>query len=144
MSLTDEEKAFLVKIGQIEAEPTKEVKLKPTDKENGGLNPGEMVVDEFLSGYYVIGGFKYLYKAGATSVKQELNLLRREWPSRVNNINPETVAPATTPPPAPTPFLPPATRGPGACAVLRQHHRPHGGQRRADGAAVRTPGRGAR
>ena len=34
MSLTDEEKAFLVKIGQIEAEPTKEVKLKPTDKEN--------------------------------------------------------------------------------------------------------------
>lgn len=81
---------------------------KPTDKENGGLNPGEMVVDEFLSGYYVIGGFKYLYKAGATSVKQEVNLLRREWPSRVNNINPETVAPATTPAPAPAPPVAPA------------------------------------
>jgi hypothetical protein len=32
MSLTDEEKAFLVKIGQIEAEPTKDTKPKPTDK----------------------------------------------------------------------------------------------------------------
>lgn len=87
---------------------------KPTDQENGGLNPGEMVVDEFLSGYYVIGGFKYLYKAGATSVKQEVNLLRREWPSRVNNINKETVAPATTPPPAPAPPVapPPAPEPP--------------------------------
>lgn len=76
---------------------------KPTDQENGGLNQGEMIVDEFLSGYYVIGGFKYLYKAGATSVKQELNLLRREWPSRVNNINAETVTPEPTPNPAPAP-----------------------------------------
>jgi len=32
MSLTDEEKAFLVKIGQIEAEPTKETKPKSTEK----------------------------------------------------------------------------------------------------------------
>jgi hypothetical protein len=32
MSLTDEEKAFLVKIGQIEAEPIKETKPKATDK----------------------------------------------------------------------------------------------------------------
>lgn len=32
MSLTDEEKAFLVKIGQIEAEPIKETKPKTTDK----------------------------------------------------------------------------------------------------------------
>lgn len=30
MSLTDEEKAFLVKIGQIEAEPNKEIKPQPT------------------------------------------------------------------------------------------------------------------
>jgi len=34
MSLTDEDKAFLVKIGQIEAEPTKETKPKPIEKEN--------------------------------------------------------------------------------------------------------------
>ena len=32
MSLTDEEKAFLVKIGQIKAEPKKETKPKPTEK----------------------------------------------------------------------------------------------------------------
>ena len=32
MSYTDEEKAFLVKIGQIEAEPVKETKPKPTEK----------------------------------------------------------------------------------------------------------------
>lgn len=30
MSLTDEDKAFLIKIGQIEAEPVKEVKPLPT------------------------------------------------------------------------------------------------------------------
>jgi len=78
---------------------------KPTDQENGGLNQGEMVVDEFLSAYYVIGGFKLYYKAGAPSVKQHLNLLRREWPSRVNNITPETVAgtPSATASPEPNP-----------------------------------------
>jgi len=32
MSFTDEEKAFLVKIGQIEAEPVKETKPKSTEK----------------------------------------------------------------------------------------------------------------
>lgn len=33
MSLTDEEKAFLVKIGQIEAEPAKETKPKASTTE---------------------------------------------------------------------------------------------------------------
>ena len=60
------------------------------DKE-APVNPGEYVVDEFLSGYYVVGGIEYYYKAGFQSVKQRVNLLRREWPSRVNNINNDTV-----------------------------------------------------
>lgn len=55
-------------------------------------NPSVYVVDDFLSGYYIIGGMQYTYKAGDASVGQKLNLLRREWPSRMNNINKETVS----------------------------------------------------
>lgn len=55
-------------------------------------NPASYVIDEFLSGYYIIGGMTYTYKAGDPSVKQKINLLRREWPSRVNNINEQTVS----------------------------------------------------
>ena len=53
---------------------------------------GTVVADEFLSGYYVIGAIQYIYKAGLPSVAQKLTLLRREWPSRINNINEDTVA----------------------------------------------------
>ena len=53
---------------------------------------GTVVADEFLSGYYVVGGIEYLYKADFPSVAQKITLLRREWPSRVNNINEDTVA----------------------------------------------------
>jgi len=56
-------------------------------------NSGTYVLDNFLSGYYVVGGIVYTYSAGDVSVKQRINLLRREWPSRVNNINKETVTP---------------------------------------------------
>lgn len=78
------------------------------EEDSSVVNPGEYVIDEFLSAYYVIGGIEYSYKAGDTSVKQKLRLLRREWPSRINNINKDTVAaqptPATAPPtPSPTP-----------------------------------------
>lgn len=55
-------------------------------------DPSVYVVDEFLSGYYVVGGIQYTYKAGDPSVKQKINLLRREWPSRINNVNKDTVA----------------------------------------------------
>ncbi len=55
-------------------------------------NPATYVIDGFLSGYYVVGGILYTYKAGDPSVKQKINLLRREWPSRINNINDTTVS----------------------------------------------------
>ena len=74
------------------------------------VNPGQYVLDEFLSSYYVVGGIEYTFKAGDSSVKQKLKLLRREWPSRINNINPETVTakPATTSPTTPDPVaIPP-------------------------------------
>jgi hypothetical protein len=60
--------------------------------ERNRVDPSEYVVDEFLSGYYVVGGMSYYYKAGFNAVKQKINLLRREWPSRVNNINKNTTA----------------------------------------------------
>jgi hypothetical protein len=85
------------------------------------VEPGEYVIDEFLSAYYVVGGIEYTFKAGDPSVKQKLKLLRREWPSRINNINPETVAPQPTPatapptpPPTPEPVEPPPPPEPPA------------------------------
>ena len=74
------------------------------------VNPGQYVLDEFLSAYYVVGGIEYTFKAGDPSVKQKLKLLRREWPSRINNINPETVAAQPTPVTAPP--TPPVTPEP--------------------------------
>jgi hypothetical protein len=78
------------------------------DDDLATLTAGSYVVDEFLSAFYIVGGIEYTYKAGDPSVKQKLRLLRREWPSRINNINPETVADQPAPTPAaPTPTPPP-------------------------------------
>lgn len=90
------------------------------EEDKSTVDPGEYVLDEFLSAYYVVGGIEYTFKAGYPSVKQKLKLLRREWPSRINNINPETVAPQPTPaappvtPPAPAPVEPPPIPEPPA------------------------------
>jgi hypothetical protein len=43
-------------------------------------------IDEFLSGFYVVGSIRYTYKKSEGIVKQHMKLLRREWNSRVNNI----------------------------------------------------------
>ena len=64
----------------------------PDDSTEDVPQASTVVADEFLSGYYVIGGIEYIYKEGYPSVSQKLTLLRREWPSRVNNINEETVS----------------------------------------------------
>ncbi len=53
-------------------------------------------IDEFLSGYYVIDEISYVYSTNAT-LYQKLVLLRREWPSRINNIKVETMESATPP-----------------------------------------------
>jgi|GEM_PF-820860 len=74
------------------------------------INPGEHVADDFLSGYYIVGGLTYMYKSGWDTVKQKIKLLRREWPSRINNLTEETVKPQPTPVPpvAPAPVPEPA------------------------------------
>jgi hypothetical protein len=91
------------------------------DEDSSTVEPGKYVIDEFLSAYYVVGGIEYTFKAGDPSVKQKLKLLRREWPSRINNINPETVAaqptpetPPPTPQPTPEPVEPPPPPEPPA------------------------------
>jgi hypothetical protein len=62
----------------------------------------DQVRDEFLSGYYIIGGIIYMYKP-STGITQKLTLLRREWPSRMSEINEETLAEETPPPTPPAP-----------------------------------------
>ncbi len=75
-------------------------------------------IDDFLSGYYIIDEISYIYNT-TDIMYQKLVLLRREWPSRINNINTETMestappklASVATPPvtpPVPTPPVPPA------------------------------------
>lgn len=44
-------------------------------------------LNEFLSGFYVVGKIRYTYKATDGVVKQHLTLLRREWPGRINNMD---------------------------------------------------------
>ena len=61
-----------------------------TTSETGGPTSEEPTttgaIDEFLSGYYIVGKMRYTYKASEGIVKQHLTLLRREWPGRVNNM----------------------------------------------------------
>lgn len=81
-----------------------------TDQEIDEENTYEVdqVKDEFLTGYYIIGGIKYCYKE-TEGITQVLTLLRREWPSRLGNINEETMAAETPPSPPPTPVPDPPT-----------------------------------
>jgi hypothetical protein len=60
-----------------------------TDQEVEAENVNDLnadqVKDEFLTGYYIIGGIKYVYSQ-STGLTQKLTMLRREWPSRINNL----------------------------------------------------------
>ena len=53
----------------------------------------EAKMDNFLTGFYVIGGMTLFYNAssvasgGQPTIQQRLTLLRREWPTRMNNIS---------------------------------------------------------
>ena len=59
-----------------------------TEKET---NRYEAKMDNFLTGFYIIGGITYTYSSSSVNtlqptIKQKLTLLRREWPSRMNNV----------------------------------------------------------
>ena len=42
--------------------------------------------DDFTTGHYIIGGIEYIYSEGDQAITQRLTLLRREWPTRANNL----------------------------------------------------------
>jgi hypothetical protein len=60
-----------------DAKPTADLEDELSDK---------TAIDEFLSGFYVVGSIRYTYKKSEGIVKQHMKLLRREWNSRINNI----------------------------------------------------------
>jgi hypothetical protein len=70
-------------VKQAKEEKGFEVKDK-VDREDEIKDPS--VLDEFLSGFYVIGGMKITYKGADEKVRQTLTLYRREWPGRLNNM----------------------------------------------------------
>lgn len=45
------------------------------------------VFNGFLSGYYVVGGIKYIWEKSTGYMRQQLNLIRREWPIPSQNNN---------------------------------------------------------
>lgn len=57
---------------------------KEQDRDDQIADPSS--IDEFLTGFYVVGGITYTYSRRLQKITQKLTLLRREWPSRLNNI----------------------------------------------------------
>ena len=55
-------------------------------------SPGKLVPDEFITGYYIVGGIQYVYKEADGNIKQKLTLLRREWPGRINTMTAENLS----------------------------------------------------
>lgn len=69
-----------------EAKDEKSFDATPVVNEDEVGTISKATLDDFLSGFYVIGGIKYKYSKRTGKITQELKLYRREWPSRVNNI----------------------------------------------------------
>lgn len=90
----------------------------PVNDEDGFIDNEEkityasrLVPDVFLSAYYVVIGIEYKYSQGEENISQILTLLRREWPSRLNNLTQKTLSspvPKPDAPPPPPPVAPPA------------------------------------
>lgn len=83
LKVTKEQKQEL----DLDTEPIKDInKAEVTNEEM----PDQML-DTFLSGYYVIGNINYKYSV-EFGLTQEVTLLRREWPTRLNNLTEENLA----------------------------------------------------
>jgi hypothetical protein len=46
----------------------------------------EQVLDQFLSGYYIIESIDIIYKDSIGNYSQKVVLTRREWPARINSV----------------------------------------------------------
>ena len=75
------------------------------------------VLDEFTSGFYIIDSIEYIYDpqvegGSENTFYQKIKLLRREWPTKIKDLDEETLeadaAPAPAPEPTPAPPPPPA------------------------------------
>ena len=69
----------------------KEKGVKVDDKAFKSKNEGEaeetpIKPDNFTTGHYIVGGIEYIYSDGDQALTQRLTLLRREWPTRANNL----------------------------------------------------------
>jgi hypothetical protein len=91
----EEIKAALTYRNDLLGDFTKEV--NPEDKNDDIYNQEGMidshgatlqVINTFLSGYYVVGGIKYVWNKTPGYMKQELVLIRREWPIPTKNNMP--------------------------------------------------------
>ena len=51
-------------------------------------DPTQMVLNKFLSGYYVVGGIKYTWSKNPGYMQQQVTLIRREWPIPSKNNTP--------------------------------------------------------
>ena len=108
--------------------------LKEKKKEKGfatvgeeyGEDPNELggdkiVLDEFHTGYYIVEDIKYMYDSDTgAGIQQKITLLRREWPSKLNVINAESMggqSPPAPPAPAPPPPAPAAAPAPAPAAT---------------------------
>jgi hypothetical protein len=74
------------------------------------------VLDEFTTGFYIIDSIEYIYDpqvegGSENTFYQKIKLLRREWPTKIKDLNKETLeadaAPAPAPEPTPAPPPPP-------------------------------------
>lgn len=57
------------------------------DRSNSPLRETSQIYNGFISGYYIVGGIKYIWEKGTGYMRQQLRLIRREWPiPSQNNI----------------------------------------------------------
>ena len=56
------------------------------DKAESDVEEMPIRQDDFITGHYVIGGIEYIYSEGNEALTQKITLLRREWPTRANNL----------------------------------------------------------
>ncbi len=79
-----------------------------SETEASAITTGEQKINDFLSGYYIVGGIQYIYSSRDEAIKMKLILWRREWPSRTNNLDGALLdaKPADTSTPEPIPPVP--------------------------------------
>jgi hypothetical protein len=49
-------------------------------------NDAQQVMDRFLSGHYIIENIDYVIDEPEGGLKQVVTLIRREWPTRIKNL----------------------------------------------------------